>query len=434
MSVMRGRFLLVLVVISGLFLGACAKTQVVGDDRPEIVMDRLQTKADYPADGVFGIYAYHIPVPSGSPRLDSWNSDDATAYLQNVAFMYNGIEAAGYDTSSDTHRPYYWPLSGSLVFAGYSPHVDESSAVTSVSFADNLTVGRPENPHIIIDFTQNAVPGEMVDLLYFTMMPKSVSKGTTLPTGNAMMVYASKSKDNVEAYTPYFSKVPFSYTSYWGGSPAQYWPETGYLKFIAYYPSTIGTGVTGDATTDIVITGASAANGDDILYTNLTAEQSCATKPLVSMPFLHALAQVQVTAKVSDAAMTNVKVTKVVLTNPLMTGTLTIASNDASWASQAVGDPVTMNNGISGEALTDNAKSLGEGTLVVPGDQTATLTVTYTIAGLAVTTDPISIGGTWEKGKKYIYNLSIGLDEIKINPSVANWDDASVETPSVPAI
>lgn len=176
MSVMRGRFLLVLVVISGLFLGACAKTQVVGDDRPEIVMDRLQTKADYPADGVFGIYAYHIPVPSGSPRLDSWNSDDATAYLQNVAFMYNGIEAAGYDTSSDTHRPYYWPLSGSLVFAGYSPHVDESSAVTSVSFADNLTVGRPENPHIIIDFTQNTDPEEMVDLLYFTMMQNSVSK------------------------------------------------------------------------------------------------------------------------------------------------------------------------------------------------------------------------------------------------------------------
>ena len=176
MSVMRGRFLLVFVVISGLFLGACAKTQVVVDDRPEIVMDRLQTKADYPEDGVFGIYAYHIPVPSGSPRLDSWNSDDATAYLQNVAFMYNGIEAAGYDTSSDTHRPYYWPLSGSLVFAGYSPHVDESSAVTAVSFSDNISVGRPENPHIIIDFTQNAVPGEMVDLLYFTMMPKSVSK------------------------------------------------------------------------------------------------------------------------------------------------------------------------------------------------------------------------------------------------------------------
>ena len=164
-------------ILASVLLASCVKSQTVQDGEPrEIVMNRLQTKADYPADGVFGIYAYHIPVPSGSPRLDSWNSDDATAYLQNVAFMYNGIEAAGYDTSSDTHRPYYWPLSGSLVFAGYSPHVDESSAVTSVSFADNLTVGRPENPHIIIDFTQNADPEEMVDLLYFTMMQNSVSK------------------------------------------------------------------------------------------------------------------------------------------------------------------------------------------------------------------------------------------------------------------
>ena len=270
-------------------------------------------------------------------------------------------------------------------------------------------------------------------------MTKAPLSGTALPTNQGnMMVYASKSKDNVEPYTPYFGPVEFGWKdeSYWGGTTAQYWPETGYLKFIAYYPSTIGTGVTGDATTDIVITGASAANGDDILYTNLTDKQDCASnpKPLVPMPFLHALAQVQVTAKVSDAAMTNVKVTSVVLTNPLMTGKLTISSNDASWASQAVGDPVTMNNVISDEALNASAKSLGVGTLVVPGDQTATLTVTYTIDGLEVTTDPISITGTWEKGKKYIYNLSIGLDEIKINPSVANWDDAPVVTPPVSVI
>lgn len=283
----------------------------------------------------------------------------------------------------------------------------------------------------------NDAPEEIGFKAVTGVMTKGPITDTELPKGKAMMVYASKSKDNVEAYSPYFGPVPFGWKdSYWGGTTAQYWPETGYLKFIAYYPSTIGTGVTGNATTDIVITGASAANGDDILYTNLTDKQDCASnpKPLVPMPFLHALAQVQVTAKVSDAAMTNVKVTSVVLTNPLMTGTLTIASSDASWASQAVGDPVTMNNVISSEALTDDAKSLGEGTLVVPGDQTATLTVTYTIDGLAVTTDPISITGTWEKGKKYIYNLSIGLDEIKINPSVANWDDAPVVTPPVSAI
>lgn len=176
MKGMRGRFVHIFVVLLGVILSSCAKTQVSGDGKQEIVMDRLQTKADYPEDGVFGIYAYHLPVPSGSARLESWKPDVATAYLQNAAFRYDGSEAAGYDTANKTHKPYYWPLSGSLVFAGYSPHVDESPAVTSVSFSDNISVGRPENPHIIIDFTQNVVPGEMVDLLYFTMMPKSVSK------------------------------------------------------------------------------------------------------------------------------------------------------------------------------------------------------------------------------------------------------------------
>lgn len=176
MKEMKGSFVRVFVVLLGFILSSCSKTQVGSDEKLEIVMDRLQTKADYPEDGVFGIYAYHIPVPSGSARLESWKPDVATAYLQNVAFKYDGSEAAGYDTGNGSHRPYYWPLSGSLVFAGYSPHVDESSAVTAVSFSDNISVGRPENPHIIIDFTQNAVPGEMVDLLYFTMMPKSVSK------------------------------------------------------------------------------------------------------------------------------------------------------------------------------------------------------------------------------------------------------------------
>lgn len=284
----------------------------------------------------------------------------------------------------------------------------------------------------------NDAPEEIGFKAVTGVMTKGPIEGTTLPTGEAMMVYASKSKDNGvnEAYTPYFSEVPFSYTSYWGGSPAQYWPETGYLKFIAYYPSTIGTGVTGDATTDIVITGASAANGDDILYTHLTEGFDCAgTHTDVTMTFYHALAQVQVTAKVSDANMKKVKVTNVVLQSAPMTGTLTLTGTDATWASQAVGaNPITMDNDISGTDLTTTSAPLGKGTLVVPGAQTATLTVTYTIDGLVVTTDPISIAGTWEKGKKYIYNLSIGLDEIKINPSVANWNDAPVETPPVAAI
>ena len=31
---------------------------------------------------------------------------------------------------------------------------------------------------------------------------------------------------------------------------------------------------------------------------------------------------------------------------------------------------------------------------------------------------------TWEMGKKYNYNISMGLQEIQINPSVQLWNDA----------
>ena len=81
----------------------------------------------------------------------------------------------------------------------------------------------------------NDAPEEIGFKTVTGVMTKGPIEGTTLPTGKAMMVYASKSKDNVEEYTHYFGPVPFGWKdSYWGGTPAQYWPETGYLKFIAY--------------------------------------------------------------------------------------------------------------------------------------------------------------------------------------------------------
>lgn len=271
----------------------------------------------------------------------------------------------------------------------------------------------------------NDAPEEIGFKAVSGVMTKAPLPGTELPTTAKMMVYASKSAEEEGTYTPYFSQQTFEWkaNTYWGGTTAQYWPESGYLKFIAYYPSTIGTGA-GDATQNIVISGVDAADQTDILYTNLTDAQACSTKPEVAMPFLHALAQVQVTAKVSDANMTNVNVTKVVLTAPILTGNLTLTGTDATWANQANGEDITMDNDIASTDLTTTAQTLGTGALVVPGTTTSTLVVTYSIDGLEVTTNPISIAGTWEKGKKYIYNLTIGLDEIVLNPNVSDWTDA----------
>lgn len=159
-----------------LVLHSCARMEASSDAVPsEIVMRSPVTKADYPVDGIFGVYAYHIPAPGGSTRLDYWNADDVTPYLQNVAFKHDGTEASGWKDGA--HYPYYWPLSGSMVFTCYSPYISESGgSITDVSYRDNLTTGRKENPNLAVSFVQKTTPAEMVDLLYFSTMQQSVDK------------------------------------------------------------------------------------------------------------------------------------------------------------------------------------------------------------------------------------------------------------------
>lgn len=167
-----------------LSLSSCVKMQVNGGGKQEIVMNRLQTKADFPSEGVngvFGIYAYHLPVPADSDRLIAWNPDDATAYLENVAFKYDGAVAAGWDPEANSGTggsyPYYWPLSGSIAFTGYSPHSSQTDAITSVTYNPNLS-NNPANPYLAIGFTQETDPEQMVELLYFNTMATTVDKNT----------------------------------------------------------------------------------------------------------------------------------------------------------------------------------------------------------------------------------------------------------------
>ena len=144
-------------------------------------MNRIQTKADYEEGGVFGIYAYHLPIPADSDRITAWNPTDATAYLENVAFRYDGTTATGWDPSANSGSgaavPYYWPLSGSIAFTGYSPYHTMTDAITGVDYYPNLSAN-PNNPYLTIDFVQKTAPAQQVELLYFTTMSRTVDKNT----------------------------------------------------------------------------------------------------------------------------------------------------------------------------------------------------------------------------------------------------------------
>lgn len=255
-----------------------------------------------------------------------------------------------------------------------------------------------------------------------------------IPTGNLpttegnMVVYASKSKEESANYADAFIACEFEYHStgsYWGGTTPQYWPVSGYMKFMAYYPSGIGT-ASGAVSSGVTITGINIKDTQtDILYTDLTNAYTCATASASNVPlqFKHALSLIEVTAAVAGENMTNVRVTNVAIEKPVMQGTLKFnGSGVPTWENpSAMATNYPMDNDISSTDLTTTPQALGTGALVVPGDQTK-LHVTYSVAGLDPVTAECDITGTWEVGKKYIYNIEVTLKEIKITATVDDWD------------
>lgn len=280
----------------------------------------------------------------------------------------------------------------------------------------------------------NDAPEEIGFKTVTGVMTKAPLSGTDLPTdqGN-MMVYASQSTTESGTYTESFGQEFKWKDSYWGGTTPQYWPNTGFMKFMAYYP--VGNGTpSGNAVTGVTISDINIETTQtDVLYTNLTTAQTCANKPTVVMTFMHALAQIQVTAAVADNAMDDVKITNVEIVTPNMGGDLTLSGTGASWDNKdvMVGN-YTMDNVIASTALSTAPTSLGTGALVVPGNQTG-LKITYTISGLENTvTKELTTGTpTWDQAKKYIYNIVVTLDEIQLSATVVDWTEP---TPAVPGV
>lgn len=254
---------------------------------------------------------------------------------------------------------------------------------------------------------------------------------TAVDQNGGMVVYATFSEEVDGAYAEYFSDIPFTYDSYWGGTPAQYWPNTGYLKFWGYAPNAFGT-KNGNAETGVTIDGIDISSTQtDILYSLPGDAQACTSKPVVPMAFNHALAQICVEAKVNDDAMTNVKVTGLEVVTPNLTGTLTIAPVETVWKAVWSDESASSNLPMTvthADDLTTTAANLGTGLLVVPGTQTS-LNVTYTVSGTTTTkTVDLTSNGSWAMGTKYVYTLSIGLNEITVNPSVTSWDTTTEQS------
>lgn len=124
----------------------------------------------YPDDEIFGVFSYY------SPKTGSWSASDLNSsilYIDKGEFKKQDAYWGGWKEGAA--HPYYWPLGGSLIFAGYSPYyqADGVSPVNVVFDAPAKTLSFPE--YVVEDYvprtpetvTAGNLNGSQSDLMYF---------------------------------------------------------------------------------------------------------------------------------------------------------------------------------------------------------------------------------------------------------------------------
>ena len=158
------------IVLGVAALAACTKTSVSYEQPGEIALAPVtranMTKAaitgtTFPTTNDMGVYAfYNAGKVIGTPKEEFLTG--SAAYLSNVKFVNRtGTGNWGGETS------YYWPKTGSLVFAAYSPS------------AANLAYSAGEDKFSKADYVQSTELANTVDLLWSPMTAKSHDKTTT---------------------------------------------------------------------------------------------------------------------------------------------------------------------------------------------------------------------------------------------------------------
>lgn len=241
---------------------------------------------------------------------------------------------------------------------------------------------------------------------------------------------------------------------YWAGDGATYyWPKNGTLQFACYSPATT-PGVThvpaDDKYTVTYTQSANTADTEDFMLAPITVPYTAQTATEnVSVIFEHTMAWITIKVKAANATAAEAFTVK----NLTINGVNTKADLEAKmadgvqydeWSNRDIPAKYEVFNDTYD--LTTTAEILENthnGTVVIPQKPT-TLTIVFDQNELeegGVVTTPGLSGQTltlplelddetdnkWHPGKHYIYTIVFDLDEILINPSVADWEDVVVE-------
>ena len=102
-------------------MASCAKVEPVVTDQPftfAVANYAQQTRAEaYSTDDTFGVYAYWTS--------ENWETDGTTnSFMTNDKVFYSPEYAQG---QWGTRAKYYWPRTGKLTFACYSPYTAQGN-------------------------------------------------------------------------------------------------------------------------------------------------------------------------------------------------------------------------------------------------------------------------------------------------------------------
>ena len=279
---------------------------------------------------------------------------------------------------------------------------------------------------------------------------KAPVDGVTFPVEDDMQVAAYLAQGDAGAGNTtsgnFFPKTLFGNNGgdYWAGG--RYWPlSESIINFFAVSQpeGTNPVTTTFDNTTPASAATVVLADNSTLQYDLMYAAGQGHCKPgeylEVGMVFKHALSWITFTVKTNATGTGKITVNSITLNGAVYKGELALTNNNyaittsytsananvaAAWTPGYAQDlAVTSGAVVCGTSALDFGAT---GLLVVPGAQTS-FTVNYTITHEEDVTNTYNythtLAGEWDMAKKYIYNITLNLNEILIDPSVEDWED-----------
>lgn len=152
-------------------MAACTKSNVEFEQQNEIAFQPVSQKATkaavvgtyYPIEDAynFNVWAWWGDKPANTPEAEiaSFN----TVYINKQTFKARDyVNWGGYD------KPYYWPTTGSLFFAGYSP----------ANAPGGFEYSHGEKKFVITGYEQSDDISKTTDLMWFHLTDKSYDRTT----------------------------------------------------------------------------------------------------------------------------------------------------------------------------------------------------------------------------------------------------------------